>query len=448
MIFIRYFTTFGMNTNVVDTMWQYDQSKKIADGLVSYKDFNMITTPLYYWISAISIKIRRSFISKLLLDDLLMICYYYVLYKVTTCFRVLNVSKLVYLSISMMSLNFGYAYNTLSLLFVLLILYLRYTVHISNKLLVFIGVLTGLSLLTKQTIGFVLFIVVCIDLFISKELSLKNLMYYVVGVASIGILFVLYLIVTESIVQFFDYCLFGATSFIDNFYVQDYGLGLLVFTVINISVFVYTKLICQKDYIYNKLLLYLIVFIQLSIPIIDFTHDLEIYVMSLLLLFLLDIDGIKFITKLKLFQLPISFYFLLLSLGVIGQDTIYFKNMKFQNYAYDYICKETDEIKYLENLYNKPVMLLATKYTYLAEFYDVDIDNVFNLFLHGNIGTKSSIEWTQQFLDEEYIVAVSEIKKTNVKTQVCEEVPVWLEDNAKLLYYSESTKMYYYVKDN
>ena len=446
MIIIRYFTTFGMNTNVIDTMWQYDQAKKIADGLIPYKDFNMITTPLYYWLSAISIKLNRSFISKLIFDDILMIFYYITLYKLSKCFYLSNVKTFAYISLSIMLLNFGYAYNTLSLLFVLIIIYLLYTRTLNNKLLIICGILTGLSVLTKQTIGFFLFVAFCIYLFTENKLNVINFLYYFFSVILIGILFISYLIITKSLYNFFDYCVFGASSFIDNFYLQEYGLGILIFTVLNYSVFIYDKILKKKELFYNKLLLFSVVFLVLSIPIIDFTHNIEVYVISLLYLFMIDDANATYINKLKIFQTPLSLYFLLFSLGLTGHDVIYFKNMKFQNYKYDYIVQEANEIHYIEDIYDKPVMLVDTKYTYLAEFYDVDINNVFNLFLHGNIGTKSAIDWVKGYLESGYIIAVGDLSGITNKTQVCIEVPTWLEDNAELLYHNKETKTYYYAK--
>ena len=41
----------------LDEIWQYSFAKNILSGLVPYRDFNMITTPLFSFLGAIILKI-------------------------------------------------------------------------------------------------------------------------------------------------------------------------------------------------------------------------------------------------------------------------------------------------------------------------------------------------------------------------------------------------------
>ena len=55
--FVLIFTYYYFNTQrSMDEMWNYGFSNNIANGLVPYRDFNMIITPLYPLIISIFIK--------------------------------------------------------------------------------------------------------------------------------------------------------------------------------------------------------------------------------------------------------------------------------------------------------------------------------------------------------------------------------------------------------
>ena len=43
--------------NDLDELWQYSFASNISNGLVPYKDFNIIVTPLFSFIAAIFLKV-------------------------------------------------------------------------------------------------------------------------------------------------------------------------------------------------------------------------------------------------------------------------------------------------------------------------------------------------------------------------------------------------------
>lgn len=45
--------------NNLDEIWNYNFAKNIADGLIPYKDFNMLQTPLLPFINGLILKIFR-----------------------------------------------------------------------------------------------------------------------------------------------------------------------------------------------------------------------------------------------------------------------------------------------------------------------------------------------------------------------------------------------------
>lgn len=45
--------------NNLDEIWNYNFAKNIADGLIPYKDFNMLQTPLLPFITGLILKVFR-----------------------------------------------------------------------------------------------------------------------------------------------------------------------------------------------------------------------------------------------------------------------------------------------------------------------------------------------------------------------------------------------------
>ena len=70
---------FGFNNT--DIIWNYGMAHAIRIGEIPYKDFNIITTPLYPFIMSIGLFIKDSYIVYLLEQSLLLTVYFYLLDK-------------------------------------------------------------------------------------------------------------------------------------------------------------------------------------------------------------------------------------------------------------------------------------------------------------------------------------------------------------------------------
>ena len=150
--------------NDLDELWNYNFARNIADGLVPYRDFNMVITPLLSIICGIVLKITlNELIVMRILAAFLCSLMIYMVYKLL---RMLNIEKsfcvicafgVAYLFKNVYCLDYNFA----SLLLVLIIIYkeIQYYkkdekfIKESLKEDVLLGVLAGLSVTTKQTSG-------------------------------------------------------------------------------------------------------------------------------------------------------------------------------------------------------------------------------------------------------------------------------------------------------
>lgn len=165
--------------NDLDELWNYNFARNIANGLLPYKDFNMLTTPLLSMICGMILNLT---FNELIVMRILAVCLItsilYITYKV---FELLEINQYVtyILLICMYMLMDNYFridYNFGVLLIALITLYYELKQISRGKELVetdykdiFIGILVGSSILFKQTTG-----VFLSAIFVSYKLLLLN----------------------------------------------------------------------------------------------------------------------------------------------------------------------------------------------------------------------------------------------------------------------------------
>lgn len=216
--------------NDLDELWNYNFARNVADGLIPYKDFNMIITPLISIICGLILKITvNELIVMRILAALLCSLIIYITYKL---FNILNIKKEVaiiftffigYLFRNILCIDYNYG----SLLIALIIIYqeIKYYKKENNLITanlkqdVFLGILAGLSLTIKQTTG--LFICLALLgnklLFVRKKdelkIYLKSLMYRIIGIIIPVLVLILYLIINSAFSEFINYTIKGISGF-------------------------------------------------------------------------------------------------------------------------------------------------------------------------------------------------------------------------------------------
>lgn len=283
-----------MEINNLDELWNYTFAKNISEGMISYKDFNMVVTPLLSIICGIIIKITTSeLIIMRILAALLCASVLYMAYKI---FNILEIKKEISLICTFI---LGYLlknyycidYNFSTLLVTLFILYneiIQYKQ--TNELIkydlrkdVLLGILAGITFTLKQTSG-IFIIIVCLGnklLFVRKKEEfktyIKSFLYRMIGVIIPIAIMLIYIIINGAFSEFISYTFMGTKEFSN--YVS--YKNLMAYKIINCLAiivpisFVYAwikSIILEKDKCTYLLLVYSLAIFVIAFPISDKIH--------------------------------------------------------------------------------------------------------------------------------------------------------------------------------
>ena len=281
----------------LDFYWNYNNSLQISNGLIPYKDISLLTTTLFHYIVSfflllfgkniiiysIVITIFKLLHLYVLVNIVILLCNKYKIKEKNRCFLLS-----FYLGIILMY-SMYYEYNFLSLLFISIITYIELLDEKDIKYNILIGLLGGLSLLSKQSIGLIAIIFILLKLFKNDK---KSILYRIIGIIIPIALFIIYLLFTKSLDSFISYSIFGVSSFSNNVsFIEsitgDYKISIikiiLAFSLlISLIIFIIWQiyLIFSKKYDkYKKILLYYsIISISCFYPLRDIHHLIPIIV--------------------------------------------------------------------------------------------------------------------------------------------------------------------------
>lgn len=219
----------------LDELWNYNIARCIKNGLIPYKDISMITTPLFPTIVAICLKIfgDNLFVFRIIgavLFTLILIYTYKIFYELLKKQSI----AIIFTGIICFALfqYFMVDYNFFVLLISLIIEYLELKIycgeqkrHTNKKQYSFfstdllIGILAGLAICSKQTLGFfILLYVLLINLLFIRnkddwKVYLKTAMNRLIGAFIPSLMFLIFLVVTKSYNDFISYAILGIRTF-------------------------------------------------------------------------------------------------------------------------------------------------------------------------------------------------------------------------------------------
>lgn len=370
ILFFIYFLiiliVFGNNGN--DTIWNYGMAHALRIGEIPYKDFNIISTPLYAFIMSIGLNIKDtyfiflleqaffctifiSFIEKLINKK-------YLLVLISFCFPIFN----------LLFPN----YNFLVLFFLVILLYLEK----NKKSDSIIGIVLGLLFLSKHTIASFIILASIISTFNLKK-GLKRLLFATIPI----LLFLLYLIITNSLYSFVDLSILGLFDFGKN------NTSFSIFSIsISLLIFIYAiyNIHKNKNNIYNYYLLGSMIFV---IPICDLFHIFYLICFFFIVFFLnTNIN----ISDKRIYFTSLIFINLIIVLNIMYNYS-FLSHIK-DNHLNKFRINLLDEkrITYVNNIlkkyksYDNRYMIAMS-----SMFFDIESNNkitYFDIPLHGNFG--------------------------------------------------------------
>ena len=410
----------------LDEIWNYNTARAISEGLIPYKDVSMITTPLLPMVTAIFLNlISNELIISRILAALLWTGILFTIYKIfMTLLKEENISLIFTAIIGWICRDiYCIDYNVAVLFFALLILYKE--LHASKQDLL-IGLLAGLAVCTKQSIGVTLAFVVVLYklLFVENKEQfkeyIKTALKRIVGILIPVIVFIIYLLVTGAMSEFINYAVLGISTFsnkipyvelLQNDNIEIVVLSILVPIAILIMaiILIVTKVIKKENTYIPKILtmfIYSLSIIIVMYPISDSIHFLIgglIAVVSLLSMVGLVIRWIygklKFKRKYLIFKSVSLIIWLLIFVAIsrFGLNNLYNyakveKNTEIEHFKYIEVSEGLKtRINQLDNYIKeqeeqgKKVYILDAE----AAVYMIPIDKYnkdYDMFLIGNIG--------------------------------------------------------------
>lgn len=469
----------------LDEIWNYNTARAIAQNLIPYKDISMITTPLLPMITALFLKLiaNEVIVSRVLASVL----WGGVLFSIFKILKLLIKEENTCLIITaLLGLLFRDCYcidyNILSLMFSLIILYIELKnidkPHFENNKTDFlIGILAGLTVCTKQSIGAILAIIVVgykiIFVQNKKEFIeyLKTAFKRIIGILIPIILVLIYLIVTNSLQDFINYAVLGISTFSNkipyaklmNNDKKEIQILSRIMPFILLAMAVLTIVLQNKKKkenignIDNKILTMLIYSLSTIIimyPISDEIHFLIAGTITFIgLAYILYLLGITIYNKINLQSKKKIYKITSLMISIIAiafiavrgieniteytkqekNETIeHYKNIQISKYLQERI-NEIDNFILEQEKENKKVYILDAE----AAIYMIPINNYnkdYDMFLKGNIG-KDGQEGQIQKIKQKETNEIILIRKRNLQSnwQTPTEVVNYVRENLEFM---------------
>lgn len=342
----------------LDEVWNYGFAYNISSGLIPYRDFNMVITPLFPMLGALFLRIfGHSILVYHIFNSL--ICTYIFKYMKEYNNKSYYISYTIFLFFSLPGYNIA----------CLLLLYILINLEDKKANDYLIGIILGLTFLTKQNIG----VYLCIPtLFIKNR---KSIIKRIIGFIIPNIILLIYLLYNHALYSFIDYVFLGINSFAKNNGVI-YKSTLLIW-IIGLMYLIYEYIKTK-----NRNILYVICFFGMTYPIFDPVHIMLPFVVAFN----------HFLNKLNLNKKIIMATFTIFIASIFTYNMV-INTYKYPNstntFKYRKINKEVETsintvTKYLESTTNKAFII--DPYAYLIKLNaGIKIDK-YDLLNNGNLG--------------------------------------------------------------
>lgn len=345
-----------------DLIWNYGFSYNFANHLLMYKDYNMVITPLYPFLGGILMRILgNNFLIFNLYNTILSTILYYYLYK--------KYPHTFIPSIILISFILRPSYNFLVIFLVLILL------NIKEEKDFFIGFILGLLFLTKQS--FILLILPSIYLITKPKRLFKRIGAFFLPC----LFFLIYFILTNTFLDFFNYTFLGLFSFSSKN--SFFNLGTIF--ILSLIIYLFLYYLKTKDI----KVLYLITYQIMAYPIFNTMH----IILSIIPVIIYFLDKLVKKKKYNLNYLRYFNYFvsillicplLSIPLQYFNKDLVEGENaLEYKDISRSYLVNKDLFLKEVPNLNNTYFLM------YDAYIYKYLLNNPitsYDLLLNGNLG--------------------------------------------------------------
>lgn len=424
---------FGFFINVCDSISSYGFSYSIAKGLIPYKDFNMIITPLHGFVMSIGLILFSHNNVVFLIEHALIITFsFYFLYKTFGGSSWLFLAFMCFPSF----IAFCPTYNYFCFFLVTIVLFLEK----NEKNDCLIGFFLGLLILTKQSIGFCLLIPSVVCCIKNRDKLLKRFLGLCVPI----VLFVFYLLVTDSFFQFIDMCFLGLFDF-----AEKNTIALNSYFYLSLVLFVFSIIYVIKD---RKDITgwYVLFSFSVMLPIFNYYH-FYVYLMfiSLLVISIVQKRNVKncYIIFFSIFICVTSIISNFFLSGVYKKAEVFtFKNFNY----YFYFSEKRKYLEILDGLYNKyraggnTIMISSDSiYVHIMNEDETSYFTILNEGNHGYNGTKKMINKIDKMKETYFIIDLLEVDNQISVSQFNLKVVNYIRENSEFIEGDDEYVIYY-----
>ena len=346
----------------MDLIWNYGFSKNVSDGLIMYKDFNMVITPLYPMITGLLMKIfSTNIIIFYIINTFYALLTLIVVYKLD--------KKIIFPFFIYFLFNTAPGYNTLSVFYVFLLIYLEK----NNKSDYLIGLVISLSFLTKSSIGIFLALPSLYYIRKPKKILKRLIPFLITNLLVIG-----YFYFNNALYDYINFAFLGLLDF------KNGNGNYNIITIITIIIVIYIT----REYLKNKNfeLLYILAFMIMAYPLFNTSH----FLLAIIPLVYYLLKKYKNLTNLinKTALIFICIPILALIINYIACYPKYDNNLFKYRYLQNEYMSDIEALKkyFIDNNINADNVYFILMNSYLYKLALNMPINEFDLPLKGNLG--------------------------------------------------------------
>lgn len=399
----------------LDEVWNYGFANNLYRGLVPYLDFNMVITPFYPFLMSLLFYIFGSSMIVFHVANAIILTGCFVLLE-----KMYHDKMWIFFFFLFFPVNISAPNYSLFLLVIVVSLFYLEKNFVNAKgdvVHYFIGILLGISVLTKQTVGVFLLLPTIIFFWKDKKVLLKRILGFLLPI----FVFVIYLLINKNFLAFLNLCVFGLLDFTGNQKVFNV-FGILFMIMLSFTIYFIKK---DKKDISNY---YVLCFYSIVIPIIDLYHFFLAFFAFLLLV----------LSRIQKRYLCYS-AFSIVSILFLGGLMANFNQFDIENYPndlnhfeYRYIkpssYRFTNQVlKYVSKHRNKNIMYVVPDAYYFKIIQDEDC-NYFDLINQGNLGYHGSDWLLKQIKKMDNTLFIVDSSEYNSGNQIDQQALKYLLD--------------------
>lgn len=363
------FDTFLYSNTHLDQTWTFGFGYNVANGLIPYKDFNMVIGPVCpYLLGFIMFVFGNNLFVYNFIFAIFVTCIYYFLKKYST--------KIVAMSLVFIYLNTLFpGYNILCLL----LYYIIYNLEEKQGNDYLIGILIAILFFTKINAG----VLILLPTFILHYKNINKILKRLIGFLSTSLVFLTLLALSRSLYQFIDYTILGLFDFSSKNFYFDISIILLLTALLYLLI----NIIKLKKF--DNKNTYALLFLFFAYPVLDGNH---IFIAIIPTIIIATYNLKKYFKNKILMIIPIIFLISIYVSNIYNIKTRgYIKNKSLSlykyGYEYEYIVNFNKNLtKYFKTNYPDSKIFIISRFAYMFKInLNIQIDK-YDLINNGNMG--------------------------------------------------------------